>query len=39
MLHAMTTAERFSVCEFTTMMASFEEDLSACKSGGASIFP
>ena len=31
----MTSAPRFSVCEFTTMPASFEEDLAACRSGGA----
>ena len=28
-------APRFSVCEYSTITASFEEDLAACKAGGA----
>ena len=36
MIHAaMKSEDRFSVCEFSTMTASFEGDLEACKLGGA----
>ena len=36
MFHAaMSGEDRFSVCEFSTMTASFEGDLEACKQGGA----
>ena len=36
MIHAaMKGEDRFSVCEFSTMTASFEGDLEACKLGGA----
>ena len=36
MIHAaMRGEDRFSVCEFSTMTASFEGDLEACKLGGA----
>ena len=30
----MKREDRFSVCEFSTMTASFAEDLEACKLGG-----